>query len=183
LLQVERLSDTVNAMLRLAQSEGGIADSATRVEIDALLEEVSEFFVALAEEREIELSVQAESKGAVRGDRTWLHQLFANLLHNALQYTPEGGRVEVIAPPAIDELVVRVRDTGPGMTEEDRAIAFARFQRGSASDRGEGLGLGLALAREIALAHGGTVDVESTLGAGSTFVVRLPLADPAPAPG
>jgi signal transduction histidine kinase len=115
----------------------------------------------------------------VRGDRTWLHQLFANLLHNALQYTPEGGRVEVSAPPAASDLVVvRVRDTGPGMTEEDRAIAFSRFQRGSASAAGEGLGLGLALAREIARAHGGSVDIESAPGAGSTFVVRLPLAEP-----
>jgi signal transduction histidine kinase len=180
LLQVDRLADTVNAMLRLAQSEGGLdATHSVRVEIDSLLEDVADFFLALADERGVELVVAAESKGAVRGDPSWLHQLFANLVHNAIQYTPEGGRVDVLARPASgEEIVVRVRDTGPGMTEEDRAIAFARMQRGSASESSEGVGVGLALAREIARAHGGAIEIESALGRGTTFVVRLPLADP-----
>src|SRR4029453_5002179 len=79
LLQVDRLSDTVNAMLRLAQSEGGLDTSHSgRVEIDGLIEDVVDFFQALADERSVELTVEAESKGAVRGDPTWLHQLFAN---------------------------------------------------------------------------------------------------------
>lgn len=179
LYQVDRLSDTVNAMLRLAQSEGGLDTAhSVRVEIDPLLEDVADFFVALAEERGIELTVEASCKGAVRGDPSWLHQLFANLLHNALQYTPEGGRVDVTARPAIEEVIVRVRDTGPGMTESDREIIFSRYARGSASEtsEGEGMGLGLALAREIARAHGGTIEVESAPGAGSVFSVRLPLA-------
>ena len=112
----------------------------------------------------------------MRGDPTWLHQLFANLIHNALQYTPEGGRVTVEARPASGEVLVRVRDTGPGMSEADRAIAFSRFERGSASATGEGLGLGLALAREIARAHGGSIEIESPAGGGAVFAVRLPLA-------
>jgi signal transduction histidine kinase len=175
--QVVRLSDTVNAMLRLAQSEGGLDASHTvRVAIDSLIEEVVDFFAALAEERGVEISAAAESKGTVHGDPMWLHQLFANLIHNALQYTPEGGSVIVEARPAAGEVHVRVRDTGPGMSEADRAIAFSRFQRGSASSRGEGLGLGLALAREIARAHGGSIEIESPSGRGSVFAVRLPLA-------
>lgn len=179
LAQVRRLSDTVNAMLRLAQSEGGLDGSYTvRVEIDPLLEDVGDFFFALAEERGVALAVVPESKGAVRGDATWLHQLFANLVHNALQYTPEGGHVTVEARPDGDHVAVRVRDTGPGMSEADRAIAFSRFQRGSASTVSEGLGLGLALAKEIARAHGGSIEIESASGAGSMFTVRLPLAPP-----
>jgi heavy metal sensor kinase len=179
LQQVARLSDTVNAMLRLAQSEGGLDRSHTmRVEIDPLLEDVVDFFLALAEERSVMLSVEAQSKAAVRGDPTWLHQLFANLVHNALQYTPSGGSVLVEAEPSGDGIVVRVRDTGLGMNSADREIAFSRFQRGSASDSGEGLGIGLALAREIVRAHGGTIDIESQPGEGSVFSVHLPLADP-----
>jgi len=175
--QVVTLSDTVNAILRLAQSEGGLDPAHTvRVAIDPLLEDVVDFFAVMAEERGIELVAAAESKGAVRGDPTWLHQLFANLIHNALQYTPEGGRVAVEARPASSEVLVRVRDTGPGMSEADRAIAFSRFQRGSASATGEGLGLGLALAREIARAHGGSIEVEAPTGRGAVFAVRLPLA-------
>jgi len=175
--QVVTLSDTVNAMLRLAQSEGGLdAAHTVRVEIDSLLEDVGDFFAVLAEERGIELVVAAESKGAVRGDPTWLHQLFANLVHNALQYTPEGGRVTIEARPASDEVRVRVRDTGPGMSEADRAIAFSRFERGSAAAKGAGLGLGLALAREIARAHGGSIEIEPPGRRGAVFAVRLPLA-------
>jgi len=175
--QVVTLSDTVNAILRLAQSEGGLDPAHTvRVAIDPLLEDVVDFFAVMAEERGIELVAAAESKGAVRGDPTWLHQLFANLINNALQYTPEGGRVAVEARPASSEVLVRVRDTGPGMSEADRGIAFSRFQRGSASVSGEGLGLGLALAREIARAHGGSIEIEAPTGRGAVFAVRLPLA-------
>lgn len=177
LVQVATLSETVNGMLRLAQSEGGL-DSSHRqqVSVDPLLEEVVEFFGALAEERGVEISITGQCKAAVIGDPTWLHQLFANIVHNALKYTPEGGRVEVSANAADDEVAVAIRDDGAGLTAEDRAIVFARYQRGSASSAGDGMGLGLALAREIVRAHGGSIDVESEPGAGSTFSVRLPRA-------
>lgn len=177
LVQVGTFSETVNAMLRLAQSEGGLdAEHRQRVAIDPLLEEVVEFFVALAEERGIELSMTSESNAAVIGDSTWLHQLFANLLHNALKYTPEGGKVQLAARASAAEVAISVRDDGAGMTQQDRAIAFARFQRGTASSAGDGMGLGLALAREITRAHGGIIDIDSAPGAGSTFTVRLPRA-------
>jgi two-component system heavy metal sensor histidine kinase CusS len=177
LVQVGTLSETVDGMLRLAQSEGGLDPAhRKRVEVDPLVEEVVEFFVALAEERGIELSVVSESKAAVIGDPTWLHQLFANILHNALKYTPQGGRVEVAATATDNEVWIAVRDDGAGLTEEDRARVFASFERGSASSAGDGMGLGLALAREIARAHRGAIDVESEPGTGSTFTVRLPRA-------
>jgi signal transduction histidine kinase len=181
LVQVATLSETVNGMLRLAQSEGGPdAGHRRRVAIDQLLSEVVEFFAALAEERGHDLAFTGEAKAWVEGDPVWLHQLFANLIHNALKYTPEGGRVEVDAAEVDDEVRVRVRDDGVGMTEADRAVAFAQYQRGSASSAGDGMGLGLALAREIARAHGGSIEIESEPGRGSTFAVRLPRANPPP---
>jgi signal transduction histidine kinase len=130
------------------------------------------------EERGLEIVLTGESKCAVDGDGVWLHQLFANLIHNALQYTPEGGRVEVAAQRGEAEVAVSVRDNGRGMSNADRVVAFARYQRGSAasSDSSSGLGLGLALAREIARAHGGSIELDSEPGRGSTFTVRLPLA-------
>src|SRR5690606_2388029 len=182
LVQVATLSETVNGMLRLAQSEGGLDQSHRQeVAVDPLVEEVVDFFGALAEERGIELSIASQCKAAVIGDPTWLHQLFANIVHNALKYTPEGGKVEIAAGTVDDEVTVAVRDDGAGLTPEDRAIVFARYQRGSASSAGDGMGLGLALAREIVRAHGGTIDVESEPGAGSTFTVRLPRAPASPA--
>jgi heavy metal sensor kinase len=181
LVQVGTLSETVNGMLRLAQSEGGVdAAHRRRIPIDALLAEVVEFFSALAEEGGLELAVTGEAKASVEGDPVWLHQLFANLIHNALKYTPSGGRVEVEAAAADHEVTVRVRDDGLGMSESDRNVAFARLQRGSASSAGDGMGLGLALAHEIARAHGGSIEVESEEGHGSVFTVRLPRADDGP---
>jgi heavy metal sensor kinase len=178
-VQVETLSETVNGMLRLAQSEGGLDPAhRQRVEIDPLLAEVAEFFGALAEEHGLDLVLVGEAKAAVIGDPVWLHQLFANLLHNAVKYTPEGGRIEVGTALEGGAVRVRVRDTGVGMTEADRAIAFERLRRGSASSAGDGMGLGLALAHEIARAHGGSIQVESSPGHGSVFTVRLPVAPP-----
>lgn len=175
LVQVATFSETVNGMLRLAQSEGGLdPDHRVPVEVDLLLEEVIDFFVALAEDRRIDLSVTGRAEAAVLGDPIWLHQLFANLVHNALEYTPEGGKIEVTAAASAGEVTVSVRDNGVGMTDEDREIAFTTFQRGSASSAGDGMGLGLALAREIVRAHAGTIEIDSTLGHGSTFRVRLP---------
>jgi heavy metal sensor kinase len=177
LVQVDTFTETVNGMLRLAQSEGGLDPShRIAVEIDALLEEVVEFFAALAEDRRIDLSVSGRAECTVLGDPIWLHQLFANLIHNALEYTREGGKVEVVVSATNLEVRVAVRDDGAGMTAEDRAIAFATFQRGSASSAGTGMGLGLALAREIVRAHAGTIEVDSEVGQGSTFRIRLPRA-------
>ncbi len=177
LVQVDTFAETVNGMLRLAQSEGGL-DPTHRiaVAIDPLLEEVVEFFLALAEDRRIDLSVSGRAECTVLGDPIWLHQLFANLIHNALEYTREGGKVEVMVSATNLEVRVSVRDDGAGMTAEDRSIAFATFKRGSASSAGSGMGLGLALAREIVRAHAGTIEIDSELGQGSTFRVRLPRA-------
>ncbi len=177
LVQVDTFTETVNAMLRLAQSEGGL-DPAHRVavDMDPLLEEVIEFFSALAEDRKIDLSFTGPAGAAVLGDPIWLHQLFANLVHNALEYTPEGGKIEVQASAGDAEVTVTVRDDGAGMSREDREIAFQRFQRGSTSSAGNGMGLGLALAREVVRAHAGTIEIDSELGRGSTFRVRLPRA-------
>ncbi|MCZ7616866.1 MAG: HAMP domain-containing histidine kinase [Myxococcota bacterium] len=183
LVQVDTFTETVNGMLRLAQSEGGL-DPAHRVavDMDPLLEEVIDFFSALAEDRKIDLSFTGPAGAAVLGDPIWLHQLFANLVHNALEYTPEGGKIEVLASADDAEVTVTVRDDGAGMSREDREIAFQRFQRGSTSSAGNGMGLGLALAREIVRAHAGTIEIDSELGRGSTFRVRLPRA-PATAGG
>jgi heavy metal sensor kinase len=178
LAQVGALSDTVNAMLRLAQSEGGLdTRHLVPVEIGPLLEEVVDFFAPLAEEHKLELELRSRVEGAVEGDPGWLHQLFANLIDNAIRYTPEGGRVEVSAEGGEDVVRVRVRDTGVGIAEADRERVFARFERaGESPGERAGLGLGLTLAREIARAHGGSVDVESHPERGSVFTVRLPLA-------
>jgi signal transduction histidine kinase len=116
----------------------------------------------------------------VLGDLTRLRQLFLNLVTNAIKYTPRGGTVEISQQR--EEGVVRfaVRDTGIGIAAADLPYVFERFWRADrvrsrASERG-GFGLGLAISQWIAQAHGGSLDVQSRLGRGSTFTVTLPLA-------
>lgn len=112
----------------------------------------------------------------VRGDETQLTSMFANLVENAVKYTPPGGGVEVAAESDGNEVVVRVSDTGIGIPEEYLARIFERFYRvdKARSKQTGGTGLGLSIVRHIAENHGGRVTVESTPGEGSAFTVYLP---------
>lgn len=113
----------------------------------------------------------------VDADRTRLEQIVDNLLHNAIKYTPAGGRITVRAQANAQEAVVRVTDTGVGIAPELQPLIFDALVQGPTSiDRGQGgLGLGLALVRQLASLHGGSIEVESGgAGHGSTFTLRLP---------
>jgi signal transduction histidine kinase len=110
----------------------------------------------------------------VDADRTRLEQVAANLIDNAVKYTPPGGRVEVTLSREHGRAVLRVSDTGPGIPPEEVPRIWERLFRGDASRTERGLGLGLSLVKAIVEAHGGTVDVSSTVGSGSTFIVSLP---------
>lgn len=181
--EVEQLSTSVHGMMRLAQSEGGLSqDQRTPVALEPLLAEVVEFFEPLAAESDVRLEARLEGVGTVPGDPSWLHQLFANLVHNAVKYTPKGGHVTVDCEnePDGQALVVTVRDDGPGIAPEEQARIFEPFHRLRGPESQPGTGLGLALAREIARAHGGRIDLASRPGEGAAFRVRLPLQDAPP---
>jgi signal transduction histidine kinase len=112
----------------------------------------------------------------VQGDRERLRQLLWNLLTNAVKYTVTGDEIEVAAASEAGVVAVSVRDNGPGIPRESQRLIFEKFGRVSQDGSHPGAGLGLFIARSIAEAHGGTLDVESAAGAGATFVLRLPLA-------
>jgi signal transduction histidine kinase len=114
---------------------------------------------------------------SLRGDHVRLVQVLANLVTNALDFTPAGGRIEVRGAEAGGRLQVSVEDTGSGIPEEDLPYVFERHWRGTQpSRRTAGSGLGLTIVRGIVQAHGGTTWVESVAGAGSTFHFTLPTA-------
>ena len=135
-----------------------------------------------AEEREISLTGDGADDGpiVVDGDADALLSVVGNLLSNALRYTPAGGHVTVSQRTEGDRVVTEVADTGIGMAPEVQTHIFERLYRApeARAMARQGLGVGLALARRLVLAHGGTIEVESEPGKGSTFRVLLPLAQP-----
>jgi CheY-like chemotaxis protein len=120
----------------------------------------------------------SKSAGPLRADPYRLEQVTWNLLSNALKFTPAGGQVGVRCERIGADVVLEVRDTGPGIADEHRARIFERFYQGPSLDaRPQGLGIGLAIAREIVVRHGGTIDMANAEpGPGAIFTVRLPSA-------
>ena len=105
--------------------------------------------------------------------------MFTNLLSNAVKYAPDNPEIDVVVRQEYGGVTVAVSDQGRGIPAEELPQMFTRFFRASTSHGIAGTGIGLNLVHELVALHGGTVTVESTLGAGSTFTVRLPLAPPA----
>ena len=148
------------------------------VDLRQLAEQSVEAFRPAAEAKRISLVLDApEPTDGLHGDPHRLEIILTNLLGNALKFTPEGGNIEVRVRVEDGAAHLVVRDDGPGISEEEQPRIFDRFHQveGSARRRNEGAGIGLALARELAEMHGGSLTVESELGRGSTFSLRLPL--------
>jgi two-component system phosphate regulon sensor histidine kinase PhoR len=124
--------------------------------------------------------VKIEGSTAVRTDRDRLHEILLNLVENALKYSPDGSAIDVEAERTDDELVLEVRDRGIGMDPADQEAIFERFHQvdQSATRRFGGLGLGLHLSKALCSDLGGTIEVKSVAGEGSTFTVRIPMTDP-----
>lgn len=135
-----------------------------------------EAFRSLAAQRGIELETDIESGWSTRCNQSDVEKILLNLLTNAIKFTPSGGRVHVRLSGHGNQLQLAVSDTGPGIDPEEQKLVFERFHRVDASTRGDiaGAGIGLALVREAATAMGGSVELESALGQGSTFLVNLP---------
>jgi len=181
LQQVTRMADLVDSLLTLARAdEGRFEVFREPIELAPLTREVTETARLLGEDAGLTIEASQLDNAEVLGDATRLRQLFLNLVTNAIKYTPRGGTVELSL--VREEAVARfaVRDTGIGIAAADLPFVFERFWRADrvrsrASERG-GFGLGLAISHWIAQAHGGTLEVQSRLGRGSTFTVTLPLA-------
>lgn len=167
-----RLTSTVNELLQAARLQGGHVELQPEpLDARAIVEEVASGLQPLARERRVQLEVRG-SEARVAADREKLRRAVENLISNAVKFTDDGGRVTVEIRPASDAVEVAVRDTGHGIPPEDLPRLFERFYRGSA--RRPGTGLGLSIARNLVRLHGGDITVESEVGRGSEFRVRLP---------
>ncbi len=173
--ETARMRRLVSDLLLLAQADAGLQLHRQPVEMDTLLLEVYRQAQVMADGVNVRLG--AEDQAVVLGDADRLKQLLLNLVVNALKYTPAGGEVTLTLKRSNGWVQVAVADTGLGIAAEDLPHIFDRFYRADRSrGRSGGSGLGLSIAQWIAQAHGGRIEVESTVGVGSTFTVWLPEA-------
>jgi signal transduction histidine kinase len=171
---IDRMTRVVAQLLTLARLEPGAAQQRVdRMELDALTRDVLAELMPLANARQIELSLTAESGVGVAGEPGGLRALVGNLVDNALRYTPAGGAVAVTVGQVSDAALLIVSDSGPGLSEEQRKLVFQRFYRVPGSP-GDGSGLGLAIAAAVVQRLGGTIDLLDGDGGGLRVEVRLP---------
>ncbi|WP_408891453.1 GAF domain-containing sensor histidine kinase [Myxococcus faecalis] len=175
-LRMERL---IHDLLDFAAIEGGgFRVSQESMALSRLMEQASELG-PLAQERGIGLELRHHTHDVdVWCDPDRIHQVFSNLVGNAVRFTPAGGRITVMAQVRENVVEVSVEDTGAGISPELLPVLFDRFQRPTTRAPGSGVGLGLSITRGIVEAHGGTVSVRSQLGLGTTFTFSLPTGAP-----
>jgi signal transduction histidine kinase len=175
-----RLLKLVNDLLDVIRLEEGKQRLERKaIDVNGVLRGVADGMMHLADTKDIALEKAIpEDALVVRGDLRALEKIFVNLVNNAIKFTDAGGRVRVESDTEDDWAVIRVRDTGIGIPIDEQGSIFVRFHQvdGSTTRRYRGSGLGLALVKELTELMDGSVEVESTPGAGTTMGVRLPLA-------
>jgi signal transduction histidine kinase len=163
-------------LLLLARADRDPEQKHDRVDLSMLLEEIVRLYRAQADIKHIRLKCQIVEQLEVSGDAVQLTHLFANLLDNALRYTPEQGSVEIHTRREGSQIAIDVEDTGIGIAPGQLERIFDRFWRVDRSRKYDsGFGLGLAIAQSIAQNHDGAISVTSQFGVGSCFTVRLPV--------
>jgi two-component system phosphate regulon sensor histidine kinase PhoR len=173
-----RLARLTDDLLKLSRIEAGRLELEIRpIRVETLVNSCVETARLNAKARKLEIHVDLQPNApAVRGDGAQLGEVLQNLLDNALQYTPAGGKIELKARSNGQNVTFTVTDTGIGIPESDLERIFERFYRVDAARSREagGTGLGLAIARHIVEAHGGHIWVESAIGQGSRFHFSIP---------
>ncbi len=168
-----------NLLLLARMDSDDFQNQTTWVELSLteILEDLLELFESSAQEKNINLESNLLPEVIVKGDDSELSRLFRNLIENALQYTPSGGKVTVTMTRERQSVLVRIEDTGIGIAPKHLSLVFDRFWRAdkARTRRAGGMGMGLAIAKAIAEHHHGRISVTSQLNIGSCFEVKLPI--------
>jgi signal transduction histidine kinase len=166
----------LNTLMDISEAESGAMHlNRDAVQLGDVVARAVSLYRDVADAKGIALSALAPAGVVVVADRTRLEQVAANLIDNAVKYTPAGGRVDVEVLADDQHARLMVRDTGLGIRPDELPHIWNRLFRGDTSRTERGLGLGLSLVKAVVEAHGGTVEVESEPGKGSVFTVSLPV--------
>jgi signal transduction histidine kinase len=164
----------LTTLMDISEAESGAIDLHREiVPLGAVVERAVDLYHDTAEAKGVVLESQVDDTVVASVDRLRLEQVAANLLDNAIKYTPSGGRVNISVVRQNGRAVLRVHDSGIGIPAAEIPRIWERLFRGDQSRTERGLGLGLSLVKAIVEAHGGSVSVDSTPGQGSTFTVAL----------
>lgn len=171
----DRILDMINTMLVISKAEAGEGDfEFNTTDLSHMIKEACVLFSPLAEDKNIQLHQSIEDSIRIVADIRMVQRAFSNLLDNAIKYTPENGKVSVLAYKRKDRVVIEIIDTGIGIAPENFEKIFDRFYRAESSRTSQGTGLGLSLARTIVRQHQGDISISSVPGEGSRFSVILP---------
>jgi two-component system phosphate regulon sensor histidine kinase PhoR len=175
--EVDRLTQLVAELTELSRIETGKAELKLEpVNLNQLADEVIARLSPQAERQKLAIAREfATDLPPVPADKDRVRQVIANLVHNAIKFTPPGGEIKIITRTLEGSAVVDIADTGIGIPKEDLPHVFERFYKGDKARAGEGAGMGLAIAKHVIEAHGGKIWVESEEGKGATFSFSLPL--------
>jgi signal transduction histidine kinase len=173
--EADRVLVMLNTLMDISEAESGAMPlQREHLHLGDIVRRAVDLYRDVAEAKGVALELAPGADAIVWGDRVRLEQVAANLIDNAVKYTPSGGEVTVSVGSEPGGAVLRVRDTGAGIAADEVPRIWDRLFRGDASRAERGLGLGLSLVRAVVRAHGGSVDVASEPGRGSTFTVSLP---------
>lgn len=172
-----RLLELINQLLDLSKLEAGkLALQETKGNIRELLEIVGASFESLAKSKEIEFKLDIiDVPEEAYYDEDKVQKILNNLLSNAFKFTPAGGNVYLESKVVNNQLMITVKDTGPGLSEDQQQQIFERFHQNKQAAKVGGTGIGLTLTKELVTLHHGLIEVKSKEGEGSTFIVTIPL--------
>jgi signal transduction histidine kinase len=175
LAEADQLIGTFNALLLIAETDAGTTRAAMKtLSLDSVAADVTELYEPLAEERKISLVMPSTGSLTIEGNRSLIAQALANLVDNAIKYTPEGGRVVITTAIGEAGVDLAVADSGPGIPAADRARVVERFVRLEASRNSPGTGLGLSLVAAVAHFHGAELLLQDNVPQGLKVVLRFP---------
>jgi signal transduction histidine kinase len=177
-IQTQHLNRLIEDLRTLSLADAGQLSLMRRpIEPRGLLEHTALAYLPVAESRGVALTVEGADAPPILVDPDRLLQVLGNLVNNALRHTGDGGRIDLSAARSNGQVLLRVRDTGPGIPDEDLPHIFDRFYRGDKARTTDGAsGLGLAIARSLVEAHGGRITAENASGGGAQFTISLPLS-------